>query len=173
MDPARRLCCALARCCWFVARPDAQLLLSITGVDAWVRSPEAECLRLKVVSCHAGHEAVSRFGGVLFGGCLHRSNISMIIMRPPQHGHDGRKSSGSSGGIVIRWRGDVQQFASEREASVAGGAGEQAVVPNAVEATRQNMDEEAADELVGCERHYLLTVGAVAAKVLVAEGDAV
>lgn len=36
MDPARRLCCALARCCWFVARPDAQLLLSITGVDAWV-----------------------------------------------------------------------------------------------------------------------------------------
>lgn len=36
MDPARRLCCALARCCWFVGRPDAQLLLSISGVDAWV-----------------------------------------------------------------------------------------------------------------------------------------
>jgi len=47
-----------------------------------------------------GHEAVSRFVAAVSGGprgCLHRSNILMIIMRPPQQGHDGRRSAGSSG----------------------------------------------------------------------------
>lgn len=63
-----------------------------------------------------GHETVSRFGRVLFGdprSCLHRSNISMIIMRRRSMGI----AAGAVGfirGIVIRWRGDVEQFASER-----------------------------------------------------------
>ncbi len=43
---------------------------------------------------------------------------------------------------------------------------------DAVEAARQDVEQEAADELVGGERHDLLAVGAVAAIVLVAEGDA-
>jgi hypothetical protein len=38
----------------------------------------------------------------------------------------------------------------------AGSLGEQAVVSDAVEALRQDMDEEAADELVCCERHHLV-----------------
>ncbi len=41
--------------------------------------------------------------------------------------------------------------AGEREAVLAGGAGEQAVVPDAVEAARQDVEQEAADELVGSQ----------------------
>ena len=51
--------------------------------------------------------------------------------------------------VVIGRRGDVQQFAGEREAGLAGGAGEQAIVADAVEAARQDVEQEAADELVG------------------------
>ena len=45
-------------------------------------------------------------------------------------------------------------------------------MPDAMEAARQDVEQEAADELVGRERHDLLPVGAVAAIILVAEGDA-
>lgn len=75
-------------------------------------------------------------------------------------------------GVVVGRRGDVQEFTGERKADLAGTAGKQAVMPDAVEAARQDMDQEAADELIGGERHDLLTIGAVAAVVLVAEGDA-
>jgi hypothetical protein len=34
MDADRALCCASARCCWFVARPDARPSFSIIGMDA-------------------------------------------------------------------------------------------------------------------------------------------
>lgn len=44
---------------------------------------------------------------------------------------------------------------------------------DAMEATRQHMEQEATNELVGGERHDLLAVSAVAAIVLVAECDAV
>ncbi len=105
---------------------------------------------------------------------LHRSNTSMTIMRPPQQGHGGRKSSGLVG-IAGGWRGTATSRSSRapREVGLAGGAGEQAVVPDAMEAARQDMEQEPADELVGGERHDLLAVRAVAAVVLVAEGDAV
>lgn len=43
---------------------------------------------------------------------------------------------------------------------------------DAVEAARQDMKQEAADELVRGERHDLLTVGAFTAVILVAERDA-
>jgi hypothetical protein len=46
------------------------------------------------------------------------------------------------------------------------------VVTDAVEGLRQNMEQEATDELAGAERHGALTVGAIAPIVLVAEGDA-
>lgn len=52
------------------------------------------------------------------------------------------------------------QFAGACEAGLASGAGEQAVVPDATEARRQNMQQEAADELVGRERHDLLATSA-------------
>lgn len=69
-------------------------------------------------------------------------------------------------------RGNAQQFASQREAGLASGTGEQAVVPDAMEAAWQDMKQEAADELVGRQCHDLLAIGAVAAVVLVAESDA-
>jgi hypothetical protein len=65
-----------------------------------------------------------------------------------------------------------QQFACTCEAGLARRSGEQAVVANAVEPGRQQVKQEAADELVDAERHDLLAVRAVAAIVLVAEGDA-
>ncbi|MEA2961467.1 MAG: hypothetical protein QOI46_1565 [Alphaproteobacteria bacterium] len=43
---------------------------------------------------------------------------------------------------------------------------------NAVEPARQKVEQEAADELVGAERHDALAVRAIAAIILVAEGDA-
>jgi hypothetical protein len=55
--------------------------------------------------------------------------------------------------------------------NLAGGTREQAVVANAVEAMRQDMEQEAADELVRCERHDTLPLRTIAAVVFVAEGD--
>lgn len=52
-----------------------------------------------------------------------------------------------------------------------GGAGEQAIMSDAMEAARQDVEQEAADELICGERHDLQPVGAVAAIILVAEGD--
>jgi hypothetical protein len=43
---------------------------------------------------------------------------------------------------------------------------------NAVEAMWQDMEQEAADELVRCERHDALPPGTIAAVIFVAEGDA-
>ena len=40
-----------------------------------------------------------------------------------------------------------------------------------MKARRQNVEQEAADEVVGAERHGALAVGTVTAIVLVAEGD--
>ena len=42
---------------------------------------------------------------------------------------------------------------------------------DAVEARRQNMHQEAADELVGIERHLLVSLGAFDAVILPLEGD--
>ena len=49
----------------------------------------------------------------------------------------------------------------------------QAVVADAVEACGQHVDEEAADELVGGERHHLVAIAAFDPVVLPLEGDAV
>src|SRR5688572_12858152 len=122
-----------------------------------------------------GHGVFSRFAAVLPGGprgCLHRSNTSMTIIRPPQHGHGGRKSSGSAAGSFVAggatassWRASARLVLRELLASSP-------LVPDAMEAARQDVEQEPTDELVCSERHDLLPVGASAAIVLVAEGDA-
>lgn len=46
-----------------------------------------------------GHDALSRFVAAVSGGprgCRQRSNTLVTIIRPPQHGHGGRISFGSS-----------------------------------------------------------------------------
>jgi hypothetical protein len=45
-------------------------------------------------------------------------------------------------------------------------------MPDAVEAARQDVDQKAADELVGGQRHDLLAFGAIAAIILVPERHA-
>ena len=67
----------------------------------------------------------------------------------------------------------TEQLAGACDVVGAGGLGEQAVVADTVEALGQNVDEEAADELVCCERHHLVTIGAFDPIVLVVEADTV
>src|SRR5438132_10896949 len=68
------------------------------------------------------------------------------------------------------WRGD--QFSGTRDVGLAGGAGEQSVVADAMEPLRQNVEQEAPDELAGRERHRAKPLPGVAAVILVAEGYA-
>ena len=67
---------------------------------------------------------------------------------------------------------DVQQLACLGEMLAAAGVGEQAVVADAVEAAGQDVQQEAAHELVGLERHGLVPRAALGPIVLPAEGDA-
>ena len=63
----------------------------------------------------------------------------------------------------------IEQPAAERELGGAMAVGEEAEVADAMEAVRQDVQQEAADELVGVERHHLGL--AVVAIVLPAEAD--
>jgi len=51
-------------------------------------------------------------------------------------------------GVVIRLS-DVEQFERACETFLPGRAGERAVMPDAMEAARQDMEQEAAEELAG------------------------
>ncbi len=66
-----------------------------------------------------------------------------------------------------------EQLAYPRDVLGAGWAGQQAVVTDAMEALRQHMDQEAADELVGTECHHPVSLGTIEAVVLPLECDAV
>ena len=77
-------------------------------------------------------------------------------------------SAGSASGL---W--DGEQLACPRDVVGRGRFGEQPVVADAMEALREDVAEEAADELTGCEGHDLVPRAAVSAIVLVLEGDAV
>ena len=95
-----------------------------------------------------------------------------MTMAPPQHGQrsgwcGGTVSSDLFGGRSRRWR--VEQPATERELGGAVAVGEEAVVADAMEAVRQGVQQEAADELVGVKGHDLGL--AVVAIILPAEGD--
>src|ERR1700752_2227639 len=56
------------------------------------------------------------------------------------------------------WRRYGQELAGAGDAGLAGSAGEQPVMPDAVEATWQDMQQEATHELVGIEYHDLLAL---------------
>ena len=55
----------------------------------------------------------------------------------------------------------TEQLAGACDVVDAGGLGEQAVMADTVEALGQDVDEEAADELVCCERHHLVAIRAL------------
>ena len=63
--------------------------------------------------------------------------------------------------VVVGRRCDREEFAGAREAGLARRSGEQAVVADAVEPAWQKVEQEAADELVGAERHDPLPVCAI------------
>ena len=89
----------------------------------------------------------------------------MMIMRPPQQGAWMLRCFwlvGLGGGCLDgidreQWHG--QHLAGARDVVGTDGAGEQAVVADAVEAAGQHVHQEAADELVGIERHQLVAIG--------------
>jgi hypothetical protein len=58
----------------------------------------------------------------------------------------------------FHWRWHCQQFAGAGDTGFTRVAGEQAVMADTVESPGQDVKQEAADELVGFERHDLLTV---------------
>ena len=68
-------------------------------------------------------------------------------------------------GLLDR-RSDAQQPAGERHRLLVRRTGEQTVMPDAVEAARQNVHQEATDELVCRQRHDLLAFSPVAPVVL-------
>ena len=68
--------------------------------------------------------------------------------------------------------GRGEQLADALDVAPPNGSGEEAVMADAVEAARQNVQEKAADELGGVERHGLEPVAAFDAVVLPFEGDA-
>ena len=77
-------------------------------------------------------------------------------------------------GILGLWlcRRHVEQAARSGDVVGACAAGEQAVVTDAVEALRQDVDQEATDELAGGECHDLLAITTIGTIVLPSEGDA-
>ena len=74
---------------------------------------------------------------------------------------------------VIDSRGGAEQFSCTGDVGGAIAVGEEAVVTDAVQAFRQDVDQEAADELVDVERHRRVTVRAIDAVVLDPERDVV
>lgn len=77
------------------------------------------------------------------------------------------------GRLIDGRRCDREQLTGAFEMGFAGAGGEQAVVADAVEPARQAVQQEAADELVGAERHDLLPVWGRATIILVAERYAI
>jgi hypothetical protein len=75
-------------------------------------------------------------------------------------------------GIIWWWR-DVEQLAGTRDAGLARGCGEEAIVPDTVEASWQDVEQEASDKLVCCQRDDLLPARAVASIVFEAQGGLV
>ena len=95
-----------------------------------------------------------------------RAKTSMTIMRPPQHGHGRGRTREPSGSVFSR--GCVSLPATAKTASnaralamfpFAVAIGEKPVMPDAVEALRQHMQQKAPDELVRGERHGLVSLG--------------
>ena len=75
---------------------------------------------------------------------------------------------GFAGRLVGGGRREGEQLAGALEVGLAGAAGEQAIVADAVEPAWQAVQQEAADELVGAEGHDLLPVWRGATIVLAA-----
>ena len=125
-----------------------------------------------------GHE-VSILIRVGDGDCAGRapSNVSMMITDRSNKGTGGRSEVFRSRCRPRRARsragaGRGEQLANALDAVRSNRAGEEAVMADAVEAARQDVQEKAGDELGGVERHGLEPVAAFDPVVFPFEGDA-
>ena len=76
--------------------------------------------------------------------------------------------------LIDRWLRrcrDTEKPADALDTGFSGGAGQESVVPDAMEAPRQDVQEETADELAGIERQRFVPRGTVLAVILDKEGD--
>ena len=90
--------------------------------------------------------------------------------------HAGRADADPAAEWCLRARsgcGRSEQLPGACDIGLAAGAGEQAVMTDAVEALRQNVEQEAANELVRAERHGALAGRRHRDDILVAERDTV
>ena len=71
---------------------------------------------------------------------------------------------------VVNWH--VDELSGQLDIAGAAAVGEQAVMSDAMEAARQDVEEEAADELVSRQGHELLAIITFCAAILPLEGDA-
>ena len=152
------------------------------GLATW-RGRRASCsgARLEAKSerrCEAGSAATDHEVSILIrlgdGDRAGRapSNVSTMIIRPPQQGQ--RRAGEDVFGRHCRPRranagarlGRGERLAGALDVARSNRAGEEAVVADAVEAARQHVQEKAADELAGVERHGLEPVAAFDAVVL-------
>ena len=88
---------------------------------------------------------------------------------------EGRRLGGVGAGCIMclclgHWHSE--QFAGSGDVVGTSATGEQAVVSDAMEALRQHVDEEAADELARLQRHGHVAAGPLDPVVLVPERDA-
>src|SRR6202022_836985 len=105
-----------------------------------------------------------------------RSNVSMTIMRPPQHGHE---REGEVSSALLSSLAGASSFCGAGAASNsrawgwgAAAGGQQAVMADAMESARQHVDEKTADELVRIERHRLVAIVSIDPIVFPFEGHA-
>src|SRR5260221_5840320 len=108
---------------------------------------------------------------------------------PALEGLDGDHAAAAAGARMLRclwlfWLGvgsldgidrdewHCEQLTGACNVAGSGGIVEQAVMADAVEPLRQDMHEEAADELVGVECHHLVSLGTFETVILPFEGDA-
>ena len=125
-----------------------------------------------------GHAALILSVSILWsGGSAPGSKLSTMIMRPPQAGHGKRRILGFvvilDGLVGLAWRRGVEQGTDAIEIDGALAVGEQAIMADSMEPVREDVDQEAPDELEGRNGHDLSPEAAVIAVVLVLEGDAV
>jgi hypothetical protein len=125
------------------------------------------------------HHEVSR---LIFGsgvgrwfGCWPRMKVSMMRIRAPQHGQGWSGAFGSSGLALAALMASIGMSGTASSARMRAiflaRAGEETVVSDAVEARWQHVHEKTADELVGIERHELVSLGTLDPIILPLESD--
>jgi hypothetical protein len=116
-----------------------------------------------------GHEVsiLMRLGD---GDCAGRtpSNVSTMIMRPPQQG---QRRAGETSSASPSTSSGGRSGASALDVAGSDRAGEEAVVADAVKAAGQHMQQEATHELIRAQAHGFVARGALDSVVLPTKGD--